>query len=303
MNDRVAAAAVPQHLGWRVVLISYLQLTKPSIMLLVLVTGAVSLVLEGSLLAQPVKFVLVLLGLYLTGGCANAMNQYLEREVDARMTRTKRRRPLPMHKISGAHALGFAVAIGVIGVTIFGVFFNWLTALLSLVTIVFYSFMYTLWLKPTTWQNIVIGGVAGAMAPVGAWTAATGATAWTPWLLFAIVFLWTPPHFWSLALFIKDDYAKVGYPMLPVVRGTKATLNQILIYTALLVPVSLAPVLTGSGWLYLALALWSGSVFLHKAIVARRSEDVNRIRGLFRYSIVYLFTICAALAVDRLAGS
>jgi heme o synthase len=290
--------AKPQSI--KTVLSSYLQLTKPSIMLLVLVTGAVSLVMEGSLLSDPARFLLVLLGLYLTGGCANAINQFLERDIDARMSRTKYKRPLPLQRLTATHALGFAIVIGVAGVLIFGVFFNWLTAVLSLVTILFYSIVYTLWLKPTTWRNIVIGGAAGAMAPVGAWTAASGGMALAPWLLFLIVFIWTPPHFWSLALFIKDDYEKVGYPMLPVVKGDKATLNQILVYTILLVLVSITPVFVGSRWLYLAAAVVLGVVFLKKANTARLSQDLKGVRALFGYSIIYLFGICVALALDRL---
>ncbi|TFH62195.1 MAG: protoheme IX farnesyltransferase [Candidatus Zixiibacteriota bacterium] len=300
MIDRSLSLTLPKPQSVRTILSSYLQLTKPSIMLLVLVTGAVSLVMEGSLLSHPVRFLLVLLGLYLTGGCANAINQYLERDIDASMSRTKYKRPLPLQRLSAAHALGFAIVIGISGVLIFGVIFNWLTAILSLATILFYSFVYTLWLKPTTWQNIVIGGAAGAMAPVGAWTAATGGMALAPWLLFLIVFLWTPPHFWSLALFIKDDYEKVGYPMLPVVKGDKATLDQILVYIILLVFVSLTPMFAGSRWLYFAFAIVLGAVFLKKAGTARRSQSPQDVRALFRYSIIYLFGICLALAMDRL---
>jgi heme o synthase len=300
MIEKSLSLALPKPHSIRTVLSSYLLLTKPSIMLLVLVTGAVSLVMEGSLLPHPARFLLVLLGLYLTGGCANAMNQYLERDIDARMSRTKYKRPLPLQRLSAMHALGFAIVIGVAGVLIFGVIFNWLTAILSLATILFYSFVYTLWLKPTTWHNIVIGGVAGAMAPVGAWTAASGSMALTPWLLFAIVLTWTPPHFWSLALFIRDDYEQVGYPMLPVVKGDKATLDQILVYSILLTIVSLTPIFARSGWLYFTAAVVLGVVFLKKARTARRSKDLQDVRALFGYSIIYLFSICVALAVDRL---
>jgi len=299
MIDRTLSLTLPKPQRIKTVLSGYLHLTKPSIMLLVLVTGAVSLIMEGSLLSHPARFLLVLLGLYLTGGCANAMNQYLERDIDAQMSRTKHKRPLPLQRLSAAHALGFAIVIGVTGVLLFGVIFNWLTAILSLATMLFYSYAYTLWLKPTTWKNIVIGGAAGAMAPVGAWTAATGGTALTPWLLFLIVFIWTPPHFWSLALFIKDDYEKVGYPMLPVVKGDKATLDQILLYTILLVLVSLTPLLAGSRWLYFASAIVLGAIFLKKAGTARRSRNPQDVRALFGYSIIYLFGIFAALAVDR----
>jgi heme o synthase len=299
MIDKSLPLTLPKPQSIKTILSSYLQLTKPSIMLLVLVTGAVSLIIEGSFLSQPGRFLLVLLGLYLTGGCANAMNQYLEREIDSQMSRTKYKRPLPMQRLGAAHALGFAVVIGVSGVLLFGLAFNWLTAALSLATILFYSIVYTLWLKPTTWQNIVIGGAAGAMAPVGAWTAATGGMALAPWLLFAIVFVWTPPHFWSLALYIKDDYEKVGYPMLPVVKGAKVALDQIMVYTILVMLVSLTPVFAGSRWPYLVAAVVLGTVFIKKAGTARRSQDLQDVRSLFGYSIIYLFGICVALAVDR----
>jgi protoheme IX farnesyltransferase len=300
MNDRALTVPLSRPQNLKVALTSYLQLTKPSIMLLVLVTGATSLVLEGSMLRQPLRFALVLVGLYLTGGCANALNQYFERDIDARMSRTRYRRPLPLHRLSETQALVFAGTIGSTGVLLYGIVFNWLTALLSLATILFYSFVYTLWLKPNTWRNIVIGGAAGAMAPVGAWTAATGGTAPAPWLLFLIVFLWTPPHFWSLALGMKEDYERVGYPMLPVVKGDAAALNQILVYCLLVVVVSLSLYYTGAGWTYLVSAAFLGSLLLWKARVARKMRERKRIRGLFGYSIVYLFALCAAMVVDKL---
>lgn len=278
---------------------AYVQLTKPTIMLLVLVTGATALVVEGSFLAQPQSFLLVMIGLYLTGGCANALNQYFEREVDARMKRTAKRRPLPQGIISPANALIFSVSIGVIGIAIFWFFFNALTALLSLGTILFYSLFYTLYLKPNTYQNIVIGGAAGAMAPVGAWTAATGSMALMPWSIFLIVFLWTPPHFWALALFCKDDYREVGYPMLPVLKGDTATHNQILVYSIALVVASFLPLAAGAGWLYAVSAGWLGVLFLVRALRARRSRDIGHVKKLFGYSIIYLFAICAALMVDN----
>jgi protoheme IX farnesyltransferase len=170
-------------------------------MLLVIITSASALFIEGSLLNQPLEFFLVLFGLYLTGGSANALNQYFERDIDAEMSRTQKRRPLPQGEIPESRALLFAVIIGVLGISIFISVFNVLTAVLSLATIIFYSFFYALYLKPTTPQNIVIGGIAGAMTPVGAWAAATGEMVVIPWLLFLIVFLGIPPHFWVLALF------------------------------------------------------------------------------------------------------
>ena len=280
----------------------YIQLTKPTIMLLVLFTGGTALVMEGSLLREPLKFFLVLVGLYLTGGSANALNQYFEREIDAKMERTARRRPLPLHFLGPKEALIFAVTIGVIGVLLFGYFFNWLTALMSLATLLFYALFYTLFLKPHTWHNIVIGGAAGAMAPVGAWAAATGQTAVAPWLLFLIIFLWTPPHFWALALYCKEDYIKARLPMLPVIKGDDATFRQIMIYTYALILVSLALFAVGAGWLYLIVAVGLGGYLVKKALVARRLKTVPAMRGLFGFSIVYLFGLFLALIADILVA-
>ncbi len=280
----------------------YIQLTKPTIMLLVLFTGGTALVMEGSLLHDPLKFLLVLVGLYLTGGSANALNQYFEREIDAKMERTARRRPLPLHFLGPREALTFAITIGLVGVILFGVFFNWLTAAMSLATLLFYALFYTLFLKPYTWHNIVIGGAAGAMAPVGAWAAATGQTAVAPWLLFLIIFLWTPPHFWALALYCKEDYIKARLPMLPVIKGDDATFRQILIYTYALILVSLAVFAVGAGWFYLVVALGLGGYLLKKAMVARRLKTVPAMRGLFGFSIIYLFGLFLALIADILVG-
>jgi len=276
----------------------YLQLTKPSIMFLVVFTGTTAMVIEGSLIGQPVKFLLVLLGLYLSGGSANALNQYFERDIDARMTRTSSRRPLPMHQISPVKALVFSISIGVVGVVLFAVVFNLLTAALALGTILFYSLFYTLYLKPNTPQNIVIGGIAGAMAPVGAWTAATGAMAWEPWIMFAIVFFWTPPHFWALALYCKDDYERVGLPMMPVVKGDRKTLDQIFGYTILVVAISLTLILFAAGWFYFAVAFVLGGLFIRKAAQVRREQSDKKYRALFGYSIVYLFALFSAMMVD-----
>lgn len=281
-------------------LTSYLQLTKPTIMLLVLFTGATALVMEGSMLSHPLQFMLVMIGLYLTGGSANALNQYFERDIDARMSRTAKRRPLPMNQLSAREALWFASVIGVLGVILFGVAFNWLTALLSLVTLLFYALFYTLWLKPNTWQNTVIGGAAGAMAPVGAWTAATGSMAVAPWLLFALVFLWTPPHFWALAMICKDDYVKAKLPMLPVVKGEGETIRQILWYTVALIVTSLGLVLVGAQWLYVVVAIGLGALLLMKGIDAWRLRTTVSYRKLFGYSIIYLFGLFTAIIVDNL---
>lgn len=279
---------------------NYLMLTKPSIMLLVIITGATALFMEGSFLQQPINFLLVMLALYMTGGSANALNQYFERNIDAKMSRTSKRRPLPQKKISDRGALIFSISIGVAGVLIFGFVFNWLTALLSLGTILFYSLIYTLLLKPNTSQNIVIGGIAGAMAPVGAWAAATGRMDLAPWILFLIVFFWTPPHFWALALFYKNDYHESGLPMMPVVKGDDHTLTQMLIYSYILVGISLTLFFTGAGYLYLAVALYLGYNFIRKAMAARKLKTDKHYRGLFGYSIIYLFGLFVAIIAESL---
>jgi len=267
-------------------------------MLLVIITGATALFMEGSLISQPIKFLLVLIALYLTGGSANALNQYFERDIDSLMERTKTRRPLPLGRIQANNALIFSVAIGIIGVFMFGLIFNWLTAILSLATILFYSLFYTLYLKPNTKINIVIGGVAGAMAPVGAWTAATGEFALAPWILFLIIFLWTPPHFWALAAFRTDDYKKSGLPMLPVVKGVDFTMKQILIYTIILVAVTISLYWVYSSWIYLAVAIIAGFIFLKKSYKAKQDQSVKQLRGLFGYSILYLFALFFTIIIE-----
>jgi len=278
----------------------YFQLTKPRIMLLVVITGATALLIERSLLDEPFRFFLVLVALYLTGGSANALNQYFERSIDAKMTRTSNRRPLPQKKISPMGALTFSLGIGVIGVLIFGFVFNWYTAFLSLGTILFYSLIYTLLLKPNTPQNIVIGGIAGAMAPVGAWVAATGEMSLTPWILFAIIFFWTPPHFWALALFYKDDYYKSQLPMMPIVKGNTKTLRQIIVYSAILVASTFALYFEGAGWIYLAIAGILGLYFMKHAILAFKTRSEKQYKKLFAYSIIYLFLIFVAVVADNL---
>jgi heme o synthase len=284
-------------------ILNYLTLMKPSIMLLVLITGAGALVWQGSLLRDisiigMLKFLAILLGLMLTGGSANAFNMYFEREIDAQMVRTKNRRPLPMGQIKPSHALAFATGIGVSGVLIFALFFNILSALLSLATILFYSLFYTLYLKPRTPYNIVIGGAAGSMAPIIAWAAVANTIAIEPMILFAIIFLWTPPHFWALALYLRKDYETVHYPMMPIARGDQATKRQIFLYVIALVLSSAACMFYGAGLLYFVIALGTGVVFIRKSFRMLKGAN-ERARGLFGYSIVYLFAIFAALMLDK----
>jgi protoheme IX farnesyltransferase len=255
------------------------------------------------MLAEPLKFLLVMVGLYLTGGCANALNQLFERDIDKLMQRTSKRRPLPTGRLTPRQAMIFSISIGIIGVTLFAWAFNWLTALLSLGTILFYSLVYTLLLKPNTAQNIVIGGAAGAMAPIGAWAAATGEMALVPWLMFLLVFLWTPPHFWALALFCKDDYVRTKLPMMPVVKGETSTLRQILWYSIGLVLISLVLALVGSWWFFLAVAMGLGIWLLKKTFDAIRHRTEQAYRSLFGCSIVYLFGLFSAIMIDVFAVS
>ena len=276
----------------------FINLTKPTILLLVVLTGAAALVLEGSLLSAPFRFGLVLLGLSLTAGAANALNQYFERDIDAVMERTRKKRPLPLKNLSPKAALAFAVSIGAGAVALFGFLFNWFSAVLSLGTILYYAFFYTLYLKPRFYQNIVIGGAAGSMAPVIAWAAATGGLNLTPWILFLIIFFWTPPHFWALALCVKKDYERAKIPMLPVVKGDRETARQILVYTFWMVAFSLALLFVRAGLVYLLLALVLNGIFVYKAFRIWRRGAFAEAWGLFGYSIAYLLILFLGIMAD-----
>jgi protoheme IX farnesyltransferase len=280
---------------------SYIALTKPRIILLVLVTAAAGLAAEGSLRDRPALAAITLLAVTLTAGSANAFNQYFERDLDAQMARTRNRRPLPLRRVRPGGALAFAIAIGALAGALLFAFGSALSAWLALGTILFYGFFYTLWLKPRTVHNIVIGGAAGAMGPVIVWAAVTGGLALPPLLMFLAIFLWTPPHFWALALCVREDYEAVRIPMLPVVKGAPETYRQIEIYTWGLVALTLAMPLLGAGGLVLAAtALVLGVLFLRKAARARRSESVREARGVFGYSILYLFVLFVGIIADAI---
>ena len=279
-------------------MIDYLQLTKPTIMLLVIFTGSAAMILEGSMLSRPLDLVLVLFALYLAGGSANAFNQCFERKIDSLMTRTSKRRPLPSGKISLVGAFTFSIIIGILGVALFYFVFNLLSALLALGTILFYSLFYTLYLKPNTDQNIVIGGVAGAMAPIIAWAAVAGEIAVTPLLLFLIVFFWTPAHFWALALFCKDDYVRAKLPMLPIVRGEQVTYKWIIFYALATVVTSQSLLLVGAGIIYALSAATLGAILIHKSFAIMRIRTAPAQRGFFGYSIVYLLALFVAIIID-----
>ena len=279
---------------------SYLNLTKPRILLLVGLTGAASLVLEESLLLHPLKFLLVMTGLLLAGGSANSFNQYFERERDALMERTRLKRPLPLNQLRPVEALLFSIISGVLSVLVFAFFFNWQSGILALGTILFYALFYTLWLKPRTHLNIVIGGAAGAMAPVIAWVAAAGSISWIPMILFLVIFFWTPPHFWALAMCLKEDYRKVGLPMLPVLKGNAVASRQIVVYVGWTVLTSLVLLFGQVGIIYAVSALFLGTLFILRAVKLEKTSVTAEAGRLFGYSITYLLALFVALIVDSL---
>jgi len=293
---RDGAPAPPR---WREVAGDYLALTKPRIILLLLATTATTMVVAAGGGVPPALLAYTMLGGAFAAGAANAINMYWDRDVDAVMART-RRRPVPAGRIPPRRALAFGLALAALSLAILGPLVNWLAAGLALSGILFYVFIYTIWLKRTTPQNIVIGGAAGAVPPLVGWAAVTGEVAVPALLLFAIVFLWTPPHFWALALYRRADYEAAGIPMLPVVAGEAETRRQIVRYSLALVAVSLLLVpWGGAGVLYLIAAVALGAIFLHLAFAVGREASRGAVR-LFGYSILYLALLFSALAVDRL---
>lgn len=280
----------------------YIQLTKPTIVFSFTMTGVAALVMEGRLITHPLQFFLVVVAILLTAASANGLNQYLERDLDAQMERTRTRRPLPLAQIQPNQALFFSIAIGVIAVLYLAIFVNLLSAGYALGTILFYSFFYTLWLKPRTPYNIVIGGAAGATAPLIAWAAAAGTTTLPAWVLFLIIFLWTPPHFWALALGVKEQYARAGIPMLPVVKGEDRTIEEIWWYVVFLVPLTLSLTLLGfAGFLYLGGAAILNLIWLWLGWLLWRQRTKQRAFGFFRFSILYLMLLFLLLIVDSWA--
>jgi heme o synthase len=277
----------------------YLALTKPRIISLLLLTTVAAMFVADPA-GPPLRIVLwTLLGGYLAAGGAGAINHYLERDADSRMART-RGRPLASGRIEPLHGLVFGIALGALAIVELALAVNALAAALALAGLLGYAFVYTLWLKPTTPQNIVIGGAAGAIPPLVGWAAATGGLGLGALSLFTVVFLWTPPHFWALALLIKDDYARTGVPMLPVVRGEAATRRQILLYAIVLVAATLAPFAGGLfGIPYLVAALTLGGAFI--ALAARLWLRPSRGAALQLYlaSLGYLALLFVAMALDR----
>jgi protoheme IX farnesyltransferase len=278
----------------------YFTLMKPRVMSLVVFTALVGLaVAPGSL--HPVTGFTALLCIAVGAGAAGALNMWYDADVDAVMTRTSRR-PVPMGRVQPGEALAFGLTLAGFSVVTLGLLVNWLAAGLLAFTIFFYVAVYTAWLKRSTPQNIVIGGAAGAFPPMIGWAATTGALSLEPILLFLIIFFWTPPHFWALALYKTDDYARAGIPMLPVVSGDASTRRQILLYTLILVPLGIAPWPLGyTGAIYGVTAVISGAIMLVLGWqVLREQPPAERAsRNLFAFSILYLFLLFAVLLVDR----
>jgi protoheme IX farnesyltransferase len=281
--------------GWR----DYYELTKPRVVILIVFTAVV-----GMLLAVPgwpgtVPFLFGTLGIGLAASSAAVVNHVLDSRIDFQMSRTHNR-PLPQGKLSQAHALTFAVTLCVLSMLMLWLLVNPLTAVLTFASLIGYAIIYTVYLKHATPQNIVIGGAAGAAPPVLGWTAVTGEIHSDALLLFLIVFIWTPPHFWALAIARKEDYEKVGVPMLPVTHGNEFTRQYIFLYTILLVLITILPYLSGlSGLIYLVTALVLGGRFLVYAVRLKKDDGLDLPMQVFRFSINYLMILFVALLIDH----
>ena len=273
-------------------------LLKPRVMSLVIFTGFAGMFLAPASI-HPLLFVISLFAIAAGAGASGAINQWYDRDIDAVMQRTQNR-PIPSGAVEPAEALSFGLVISALSVLLLGLAANWLAAGLLAFTIFFYGVIYTIWLKRSTPQNIVIGGAAGALPPVIGWAAVTGTLSIEPLILFAIIFMWTPPHFWALALFRNDDYTRANVPMMPVVAGAAETRRQILIYAVLLAPLGVVPTLIGmSSIFYGILAGALGLNFVRLSWQLFRAPDDQVARRLFGFSIVYLFLLFLALVVDR----
>jgi heme o synthase len=284
-------AAVPAD--WR----DILALTKPRVMYLVVFTGLCGLLAAPTMPPLVLGFTAILC-IALGAGACGALNQWYEADIDAKMRRTAKR-PLPAGRMDRQSALHFGVGLAVFSVLLMGLATNWLTAALLAVSILFYVLVYTVWLKPRTAQNIVIGGAAGAFPPLIGWAAATGHVSALPLLLFAIIFLWTPPHFWALALMIQEHYARARVPMLPVLRGEHETARQILVYTGAMIAATLIPVGFGVfGLVYGAAATILGALFAWWSVELWRQTTRLRAVKLFHYSLLYLALLFVAMALD-----
>ena len=282
----------------------YVALLKPRVMSLVVFTALVGLVAAPGTI-HPVLAFTALLCIAVGAGASGALNMWYDADIDTLMTRTAGR-PIPRRRIAPGEALGFGITLAGFSIVVLGLMVSWLAAALLAFTIFFYIVIYTMWLKRSTPQNIVIGGAAGAFPPVIGWAAVTGSISVEPLLMFLIVFVWTPPHFWALALLRADDYARAGVPMLPVVAGAAATRRQILVYSLLLIPVGAAPWLFGyAGLAYGVTSLVAGALmvaFAWRVWTATEGERATAAaRQMFAYSILYLFGLFAVLLIESIA--
>ncbi len=280
----------------------YVALMKPRVMSLVVFTAFVGLVIAPGHL-HPVIGLTALLCIAVGAGAAGALNMWYDADIDARMARTAAR-PIPRGRITAGEAAGFGMTLAAFSVVTLGLLVNLVAAVMLAFTILFYVVIYTMWLKRSTPQNIVIGGAAGALPPVIGWAAATGSIAVEPVLLFLIIFFWTPPHFWALALYRTEDYARAGVPMLPVVAGDRETRRQILLYTLILAPLGVTPWLLGyTGPIYGIAAAAVGAILIALALRVRAERGgYAASKQMFAFSILYLFLLFAMLLVDRTSG-
>lgn len=289
---------------WQVINNYYL-LTKPRIIPLLLITTTASMFMASKGNVDPILLLLTLLGGTLAAASAQTFNCVYDQDIDYDMKRT-RKRPIPSGKVRSHHATIFGIILGILSFAILSIWVNLLSALLATSGIVFYMLIYTHWLKRHTIQNIVIGGAAGAIPPLVGWAAVTGDLSLSAWALFLIIFLWTPPHFWALALMISDDYAEVNIPMLPVVKGAKVTVEQIWIYTILTVVCSLIFIypLHTSGLIYLIFAGVCGANLIVKGWQLKQGFDDKQLaKSMFKYSILYMMVLCTGIVVDSLSWS
>jgi heme o synthase len=294
-----AVGAEAQAAGARVA--DFIELLKPRVMSLVVFSGFAGLmVAPGDL--HPVLAAVAVLCIAVGAGASGAINMWYDRDIDAIMQRT-RKRPIPAGRVDPQEAVSFGIVLAIGAVTLMALAVNWLAAGLLALTIAFYVFVYTMWLKRRTPQNIVIGGAAGAFPPMIGWAAVTGEISLASIALFLLIFMWTPPHFWALALYRAGDYAKAGVPMLPVVAGARATKLQMLVYTVLLFPLALAPWALGlAGAVYAAAAVMLGLLFILAAVRVWFDSGERAARQMFAFSILYLFLLFTLLIVDRTPG-
>lgn len=298
----IGTSITPQKQDILEIIKSYYQLTKPRIIPLLLITTVASMFIAGKGEIDAFILTITIIGGTLAAASAQTFNCIYDQDIDYEMKRT-RKRPIPSGKVQPLHALIFGIILAIISFTLLTVFVNLLAALLAMMGIVFYMLVYTHWLKRTTTQNIVIGGAAGAIPPLVGWAAVTGDLSWAAYDLFLIIFLWTPPHFWALALMISEDYAEVNVPMLPVVEGEESTVRQIWIYTLITVPATLLLVypLHSLGIVYLICACYLGYIFIAKAYeLLQNPYDKQLAKSLFKYSIFYLMLLCTAMVIDSI---